>query len=308
MDILRSLPPTDQAKVVRDVIERFPVGDPGSPDTRTEASGTICCAWLPVWRDARSRRRLSPSRRWWRARSKTPRFCSNPRVRSVRWTGRTPMHGYLQSVCEAAGIRYSPGASMAALFKLVRRGHPRLADLGPRGDDIERVLNSCAQILDAMNPVRNQASVAHPNPRLLGEAEARLVLNVAHTLLGYLDAKLRWHVDHRLRRVPLQVRGRRPSRRLLPPQGRHDDLPAGRDRRLRRAAGQAGTAHHRRRLPVSQGPGGRGSRPPRGDRRRVVSIAHLGHLRAPGAGVGGRPTRVAGVALSSENHRPVLDR
>ena len=45
-------------------------------------------------------------------------------------------------------------------------------------------------ILDAMLPVRNQASVAHPNETLLGEAEARLVINVGRTLLNYLDARL----------------------------------------------------------------------------------------------------------------------
>jgi hypothetical protein len=65
-----------------------------------------------------------------------------------------------------------------------------LKDLGPRSDDIERVLNSFGNVLDALNPLRNQASVAHPNESLLGEAEARLVLNGAKTILAYLDEKL----------------------------------------------------------------------------------------------------------------------
>jgi hypothetical protein len=73
---------------------------------------------------------------------------------------------------------------------LQEAGHPKLSDLGPRSQDIRTVLNACASILDAMLPVRNQASVAHPNAELLGEAEARLVINVGRTLLHYLDAKL----------------------------------------------------------------------------------------------------------------------
>ena len=52
------------------------------------------------------------------------------------------------------------------------------------------MLNACSAILDAMLPVRNRASVAHPNAELLGEVEARLVINVGRTLLSYLDAKL----------------------------------------------------------------------------------------------------------------------
>lgn len=72
----------------------------------------------------------------------------------------------------------------------LRSGHPKLADLGPRAQDVEKVLNSCASILDALLPVRNRASVAHPNAELLGEPEARLVINVGRTILDYLDARL----------------------------------------------------------------------------------------------------------------------
>ena len=79
---------------------------------------------------------------------------------------------------------------MVAVFKKVRACHPAFADLGPRAQDIEKVLNACSAILDAMLPVRNRASVAHPNAELLGEVEARLVINVGRTLLSYLDAKL----------------------------------------------------------------------------------------------------------------------
>lgn len=55
---------------------------------------------------------------------------------------------------------------------------------------VEKVLKSCANILDAFLPVRNQASVAHPNQELLDEPEARLVINVGWSLLHYLDSKL----------------------------------------------------------------------------------------------------------------------
>jgi len=79
---------------------------------------------------------------------------------------------------------------MVALLKKLRSGHPKLTDLGPRAQDVEKVLNSCASILDAFLPVRNQASVAHPNQELLDEPEARLVINVGRSLLHYLDSKL----------------------------------------------------------------------------------------------------------------------
>ncbi len=44
--------------------------------------------------------------------------------------------------------------------------------------------------MDAFNPIRNHGSVAHPNKDLLKKDEAMLVINVARTILHYLDAKV----------------------------------------------------------------------------------------------------------------------
>lgn len=79
---------------------------------------------------------------------------------------------------------------MVSLLKKLRREHPRLRDLGTRGKDIETVLKASGSVLDALNPVRNNASVAHPNAALLGPEEAQLVINVGRSLLVYLDSKI----------------------------------------------------------------------------------------------------------------------
>lgn len=102
----------------------------------------------------------------------------------------TILHGYLRAVCVSEGILYSQSDTMVALLKKIRSAHPRLTNLGFRAQDLNKVLNSCASILDALLPVRNQASVAHPNEVLIGESEARLVINVGRTLLDYLNCKL----------------------------------------------------------------------------------------------------------------------
>lgn len=103
----------------------------------------------------------------------------------------TALHGYLQNMAATAGLAYKPDASMTAFLKLLRRSHPGLASVGPRGQDTDKILNACGAILDAMLPVRNQASLAHPNEDLLGEKEALLVISVGRSLLSYLDARLR---------------------------------------------------------------------------------------------------------------------
>ncbi len=103
----------------------------------------------------------------------------------------TAMHGYLHTLCNEAQISIGARPTMNQLFKELRSAHPALADVGVRGGDVNRVLGSMATILDALNPVRNNASVAHPNEQLIGEAEATLVINTVRTLLNYLEDKRR---------------------------------------------------------------------------------------------------------------------
>ena len=73
------------------------------------------------------------------------------------------------AVCDAAGITHRREGSMVALFREIQAGHHELADLGHRAQDVRKVLNVFASVLDAMIPVRYQASVAHSNPLLLHE-------------------------------------------------------------------------------------------------------------------------------------------
>lgn len=68
--------------------------------------------------------------------------------------------------------------------------HSALRDLGPRSDDIKRILRTSGAIVDAFGTLRNRASLAHPNEELLGQDEALLVINIARSLLRYFDAKL----------------------------------------------------------------------------------------------------------------------
>jgi hypothetical protein len=102
----------------------------------------------------------------------------------------TTVHGYLRAVCDQAGIAYKPDSTMAALFKALREQHPAFSTLGPRAQDITQIMRAMATIMDVFNPIRNSASVAHPNSQLLEGPEAALAINAARTILHYLDAKL----------------------------------------------------------------------------------------------------------------------
>ena len=102
----------------------------------------------------------------------------------------TAFHGYLKALCSEAEIQFDPGAGITDLFKLLRRHHPDLQPSGPRANDITKILRATASILDALNPVRNLASGAHPNPDVLNPPEATLVINLSRSLLNFINARV----------------------------------------------------------------------------------------------------------------------
>ena len=105
----------------------------------------------------------------------------------------TALHGYLIAVCNESAINHEVNASLTRLFRALRQEHPALAQAGTGSEEIGRVLQACATIMDALNPLRNRLSVAHPNEHLLENEEAMLVVNITRTLLYYLDAKFVAH-------------------------------------------------------------------------------------------------------------------
>lgn len=103
----------------------------------------------------------------------------------------TAFHGYLLALAGRAGLVLPANPSVTQLFRALRDGHPSFREIRPRQGDIDKMIRAMASIVDAANPVRNLASVAHPNESLLEQAEAMLVINCLKSLLHYLNARTR---------------------------------------------------------------------------------------------------------------------
>ncbi|MDV3434683.1 abortive infection family protein [Stenotrophomonas sp. C2852] len=88
----------------------------------------------------------------------------------------TALHGYMKDVCLRVGLIFDDQASLTQLFKLLRAGHPKLQHLGSQDKDVVRVLNWFSSVVDALNTIRNHASVDRPNDRSLDDAEAMLMV------------------------------------------------------------------------------------------------------------------------------------
>ncbi len=101
------------------------------------------------------------------------------------------MHGYLETICKRAGITVDEKANITTLFARIREEHPAIKITDPQAQKMTiQILRGMATIIDALNPVRNEKTLAHPNP-LLDEAEAMLAINAIRTLLHYFDKRMR---------------------------------------------------------------------------------------------------------------------
>ncbi len=102
----------------------------------------------------------------------------------------TALYGYLRDVCQKAKIVCDPKDSITKLYKQLREHHPALAVTGPHAASLLGILAAFGSVLDTLNTLRNQASLAHPNEQLLSDSEASLAINAALTVFNYLEDKL----------------------------------------------------------------------------------------------------------------------
>ena len=188
--ILDGSPPSVQATILEGILSRYPVG---SADFRTQELHAEIRSWIVRLRGAALVE--APSLRVTSAvvemaLSDAGTLLKSGKAPSAVDRVHTALHGYLAAICKRAGLTIERNTGLTGLFKLVREEHPAFSNVGPRQDEIKRMLNATSTILDSMNTLRNRASVAHPNEQLLEEGEAMLVINSARTILHYLDTKL----------------------------------------------------------------------------------------------------------------------
>jgi hypothetical protein len=188
--ILSKAPLQDQAKILTGILEKYP---PDSEPNRTQQMHDEIHSWIarlngaPVVKIAQLQ---TTSALVVRALADAEKLLNSSGATSAVDRVHTALHGYMKSIASDEGLTAPDDASLTQLFRLLRNTHPRLQDLGTRSEDIAKALQGLASVIDALNPLRNKASVAHPNTELLAEPEALLVVNSVRTILNYLDKKL----------------------------------------------------------------------------------------------------------------------
>jgi len=98
----------------------------------------------------------------------------------------TALHGYLLQLCHENSIELPQNPTASKAFKSLRKTHPALKAVGPKSDEVSRVLQSFAASIDAFSTLRNKASLAHAN-ELLDTPEATAIVNAMYTVFRYIQ-------------------------------------------------------------------------------------------------------------------------
>jgi len=188
--ILQSRSPADQARILRGVIEKF--GDNDSTDARRLALRNEITGWANELEGAPAVTVQQPKS----TRDVVRRVLADADS-LIRTNGptsavdrvHTSLHGHLRALCDAAAILLPADPSLTVLMKALRENHPDLQADGPYADRLTKILYAMSNVLQQLNEIRNNASLAHPNDEFLVDADARLAINAGRTVFAYVDEK-----------------------------------------------------------------------------------------------------------------------
>jgi hypothetical protein len=102
----------------------------------------------------------------------------------------TALHSFLREVCDNNSISYGSGDAITALLPKVNSYIKSQPDDDGRNDKVYQMLRSTNAILDSLNYLRNHHSLSHPTEELLNEADALYAINIARSIMTYVDSVL----------------------------------------------------------------------------------------------------------------------
>lgn len=193
--ILSEQEPVNQAKIIRGVLNKFPVAQIEKPASRTQELyryfDTVAYQLEHSSVIIHNPSIIDKYQVLNQALSDAELLLKQSTPTSAVDRIYTYFHGYLEAICIDQNIKIDQDESITKLFKVLKSNHPVLLTSTPRSEEINKVLNSLSAIIDALPAIRNKATLSHPNPELLDNPEALLVIDAIKTIANYLENKLK---------------------------------------------------------------------------------------------------------------------
>ncbi|MED1379949.1 abortive infection family protein [Bacillus mycoides] len=102
------------------------------------------------------------------------------------------LHGYLKEICKNEGIIFIKAEpKIQDLWSEIKQKHPKFkVNVKEYNKPINQCVDAIGKAVHNINDIRNQLSYSHPNDEILEETEAKLVINLSRVLLQYIDDKV----------------------------------------------------------------------------------------------------------------------
>lgn len=98
----------------------------------------------------------------------------------------TGFYAYLRQLMDKHGINYSENEKLPSLFSKLHGFYEVNIQPPEVSDRIKAVLRSAGGMINAINELRNNNTVAHPNGQLIQKREAQLVVRLVNLIIDYI--------------------------------------------------------------------------------------------------------------------------
>lgn len=100
----------------------------------------------------------------------------------------TTFHGYLEQLVVEHGIDVGENESLTALFSKLHTLYSDNIQPHDVGERIRSILRSAGGMITAINELRNNNTIAHPNGQLIHAREAQLVIRLINAVVDYIES------------------------------------------------------------------------------------------------------------------------
>jgi len=99
----------------------------------------------------------------------------------------TAFHGYLRQLLDEHGDRSNPDDSLPGIYAKLHAYYSNSIQPAEIGERIKMILRSAGGMVTAVNELRNNNTVAHPNGYLIQKREAQLVIRLINAIIDYIE-------------------------------------------------------------------------------------------------------------------------
>jgi HEPN domain-containing protein len=99
----------------------------------------------------------------------------------------TAFHGYLRAVLDEHNVDYQPTDSLTSLYNKLHTCYETIIQPADVSARVKTILRSAGGMVQSVNELRNNNTIAHPNGQLIEKREAQLVIKLVNAVMDYIE-------------------------------------------------------------------------------------------------------------------------